>query len=380
VDGTNPAEDRAAIGAPWHDSDMSRIAAVTPVLPEFCYSQPEITATIGSLLTAAGSPRRAVLERLHAASGVGTRHLAMPLEDYRDLTTFGQANDLFISLGTDLAERALRGALDSAGLAPEDVDFILFTSVTGIAAPSIDALLVNRLGLRRDVKRVPMFGLGCVAGAAGIARVHDYLAGHPGDVAVLVSVELCSLTMQAGDDSMANVVASGLFGDGAAAVVMVGDERAASMGAVGPDVVSTRSHLYPETEKTLGWDIGGSGFRIVLSASLPDVVQKYLGNDVADLLVAYGLKTGDITTWIAHTGGPKILDAVARALDLPAGALELSRRSLERVGNLSSAGVLHVLADTLARGGQEPGDPGVLFAHGPGISAELVLLRWPDRV
>ncbi|MGV8966174.1 MAG: type III polyketide synthase [Cellulomonas sp.] len=358
---------------------MSRIASVLGVLPEHRYPQQQITATIGSLLTADGSPRRAVLERLHASSGVRSRHLAMPLEAYRDLTTFGQANDLFISLGTDLAERALRDALAAAGLAPEDVDFILFTSVTGISAPSIDALLVDRLGLRPDVKRVPVFGLGCVAGAAGIARVHDYLQGHPGDVAVLVSVELCSLTMQPGDDSMANLVSSGLFGDGAAAVVMVGDQRAATLGVTGPDVVSTRSHLYPETQGVLGWGIGGSGFRIVLEASLPDVVGRYLGDDVADLLAGHGLKAGDITTWIAHTGGPKILDAAARALDLPADALELSWRSLERVGNLSSSGVLHVFADTLAQGGQQPGDPGVLFAHGPGICAELVLLRWPDQ-
>lgn len=358
---------------------MSRIASVTGTLPEFRYPQHEITDTIGSLLTGDGSPRRAVLERLHASSGVRTRHLAMPLEAYRDLTTFGQANDLFISLGTDLAARALRDALAAAGLAPQDVDFILFTSVTGISAPSIDALLVARLGLRRDVKRLPVFGLGCVAGAAGIARVHDYLQGHPGDVAVLVSVELCSLTMQPGDDSMANLVASGLFGDGAAAVVMVGDERAATLGVTGPEVVATRSHLYPETHGVLGWGIGGSGFRIVLEASLPDVVGRYLGDDVADLLAAHELKIGDVVTWVAHTGGPKILDAATRALELPPEALELSWRSLERVGNLSSSGVLHVLADTLARGGQEPGDPGVLFAHGPGICAELVLLRWPDQ-
>lgn len=358
---------------------MSRITSVSAVLPAFAYAQHEVTAAIGPLLTADSSPRRAVLERLHAASGVRTRHLALPLESYRDLDGFGQANDMFISVGTDLAERAVRAALAKAHLAPEDVDFILFTSVTGIAAPSIDALLVSRLGLRRDVKRVPMFGLGCVAGAAGIARVHDYLVGHPGDVGVLVSVELCSLTIQRGDDSMANLVSSGLFGDGAGAVVMLGADRATSMAAPGPDVVATRSRLYPDTEGVLGWDIGGSGFRIVLSASLADVVERYLGDDVADLLAAYDLKIGDIPTWIAHTGGPRILQAVARALELPDGALDLSWRSLERVGNLSSAAVLHVLADALARGDQQPGSPGVLFAHGPGVCAELVLLRWPGE-
>ncbi|GAA2723131.1 type III polyketide synthase [Cellulomonas aerilata] len=358
---------------------MSRIAAVAPALPPYAYTQDEITAELAPLITPdAASPRRAVLERLHAAAGVSTRHLAMPLERYRDLTTFGQANDLFISVGLDLAEQAVRDALKVSGLVPEDIDHIFFTSVTGISAPSLDALLVPRLGMRSDVRRVPVFGLGCVAGAAGIARVHDYLLGHPDDVAVLVSVELCSLTLQRDDDSMANLVSSGLFGDGAAAVVMVGDRRAAAGGLTGPDVVGTASRLYPDTEGLLGWDVGGTGFRIVLSASLADVVERHLGEDVERLLEAHGLAPADVDTWVAHTGGPRVLEAVQRTLGLEAHDLQLSRQSLDRVGNLSSSAVLHVLADTLAAGTAPPGGTGVLFAMGPGICAELVLLSWPE--
>ena len=358
---------------------MSRIAAVAPVLPPFAYPQSEITAEIGPLVAPdVTSPRRAVLERVHANSGVSRRHLAIPLGRYRDVTTFGQANDLFITVGLDLAEQALRDALKVAGYDPEDVDHILFTSVTGVSAPSLDALLVSRLGMRADVRRVPVFGLGCVAGAAGIARVHDYLAGHPDDVAVLVSVELCSLTLQHGDDSMANLVSSGLFGDGAAAVVMVGADRAVRDGVVGPDVVGTASRLYPDTENLLGWDVGGTGFRIVLSASLSDIVEANLGPDVGDLLAGHGLALTDVTTWVAHTGGPRVLEAVARTLGIDRAALELSWRSLDRAGNLSSAAVLHVLADTLAADATPPGGVGVLFAMGPGISAELVLLRFGD--
>lgn len=358
---------------------MSRIAAVAPALPPYAYTQEEITAELGPVVTPdPGSPRRAVMERVHANSGVSTRHLAVPLERYRTLTSFDQTNDLFISVGLDLAEAAVRDGLKTAGLVPEDVDHILFTSVTGVSAPSLDALLVGRLGMRPDVRRVPVFGLGCVAGAAGIARVHDYLVGHPDDVAVLLSVELCSLTLQHGDDSMANLVSSGLFGDGAAAVVMLGDARAAALGATGPDVVGTLSRLYPDTEDLLGWDVGGSGFRIVLSASLADVVERNLGDDVAGLLDTHGLTLADVGTWVAHTGGPRVLEAVARTLELDRSALELSWRSLDRVGNLSSAAVLHVLADTLEAGTAPPGDVGVLFAMGPGICAELVLLRWPE--
>ncbi|MEZ0448265.1 type III polyketide synthase [Cellulomonas sp. ICMP 17802] len=356
---------------------MVRIAAIAPVLPAHRHAQSEITATIAPLLTS--DPRRlATIERIHGATGIETRHLALPLDAYAGLTTFAAANDAFVREGTPLAALACRRALAAAGLTADDVDFLLFTSITGIATPSLDALLVEQLGLREDVKRIPVFGLGCVAGAAGIARVRDYLQGHPGDVALLVSVELCSLTLQHGDDSMANIVSSGLFGDGAAAVVMVGADRAGDVRG-GVDVVAARSALHPDTSGALGWDIGGSGFRIVLAASLADIVEKHLGRGVVDLLAAHDLKVPDIDTWVAHTGGPKILQAAARALDLPEEAFAASWRSLARVGNLSSSGVLHVLADELAAGGQIPGSAGVLFAIGPGVCTETVLLRWPEE-
>lgn len=356
---------------------MVRIASIAPVLPRHVHAQSEITATIAPLLSS--DPRRsATIERIHAATGIETRHLALPLDEYAGLTTFTAANDAFVREGTALAAEACRLALAAAGLGAADVDFLLFTSVTGIATPSLDALLVERLGLRPDLKRLPVFGLGCVAGAAGIARVRDYLQGHPQDVALLVSVELCSLTLQQGDDSMANIVSSGLFGDGAAAVVMVGSDRAAQVEG-GVDVVDSRSALYPDTTDALGWDIGGSGFRIVLAASLADLVEQHLGAGVVDLLAAHQLKVADVGTWVAHTGGPRILQAAARGLGLPDEAFAASWRSLSRVGNLSSSGVLHVLADELAAGGQIPGSAGVLFAIGPGVCTETVLLRWPEE-
>lgn len=352
---------------------VSRIVSVAPVLPARSYPQQEITTALLGMITP-DPKRQAVMRRIHASSGVETRSLVMPLERYSSIASFQESNDFFIAEGTTLAERAITGALASAGLEPADVDFLLFTSVTGIAAPSIDAQLVARLGLRPDVKRLPSFGLGCVAGAAGIARVHDYLAGHPGEVAVLLSVELCSLTVQASDDSMANIVASGLFGDGAAAVVMVGDERAQTLGLPGPEVVDTRSHIYPDTADVIGWDIGGTGFRIVLSAGVPEVIERNFAGDARGILAAHGLEVSDVGAWAAHPGGPKVLEAFAQALDLPEGALDASWRSLARVGNLSSAAVLHVLAEQLDA--HEPGTVGLLFALGPGVTSELVLLRW----
>jgi alkylresorcinol/alkylpyrone synthase len=357
---------------------MSRLVAATPALPRHNYSQRDIGAVIAPLLTdqAVRPSRRATMERLHAAGGVRTRHLALPLEEYPNLTEFGRANDHFIAAGTDLAEEAARGALGEAGLAAADVDFLLFTSVTGISAPSIDALLVPRLGLRPDVKRLPSFGLGCVGGAAGLARVHDYLTGHPDGVGLLVSVELCSLTLQHGDDSMANLVSSGLFGDGAAAVVMVGDAHPSA--ARGPTVVDTASRLYPGTGDQLGWQIGDTGFRIVLSAGLPDVIGAHLADDVTALLDRHDLKVRDVGAWVVHAGGPRILDTVQDVLDLDSEALQHSRDSLAAVGNLSSSSVLHVLAATIEHG-PALGTVGMLLAFGPGVSAELVLLRWPGE-
>lgn len=355
---------------------MTRIAAVAPVLPDHRHDQHEITELFAGLVVPSGE-RRALLERLHASAGVRQRHLSLPLEAYRTLDGFRQANDVFIDVGSQLGERAIATALDDAGLAPEDVDVVLATSVTGIAAPSLEARLVSRLGLRHDVKRIPVFGLGCVAGAAGIARLHDYLLGHPDDVAVLLSVELCSLTVQRDDASTANLVASGLFGDGAAAVVLVGERRARRLGlAPGPRVVGSRSRFYPDTEQVMGWDVGGTGFKIVLAASVADVVEANLADDMKAFLAEFDLEVPDVDRWVAHPGGPKVLQAVQRTLALPDDALRHAWESLAAVGNLSSSSVLHVLAATLADAPPPDGGYGVLMAMGPGFCAELVLLRW----
>lgn len=351
------------------------IASAMAALPPHCYPQPLITDMFARLC-APDARDEALLRRVHAAAGVRTRHLALELDEYFGLDGFGDANTRFISLGLDLAERAMRAALDEAGLSPAEVDLVLAASVTGVAAPSLEARLAPRLGLREDVKRLPVFGLGCVAGAAGLARVHDYLVGHPDDVAVLLAVELCSLTVQRDDTSPANLVASGLFGDGAAALVAVGERRAEAMGLDGPRVRGTRSRLYPDTEQVMGWDVGGTGFKVVLARSVADVVRANLGEDVTGFLADHRLGVEDVACWVTHPGGPKVLDAVTDALGLGPNALDLTWQSLARVGNLSSASVLAVLADTLAAARPAPGSAGVLMAMGPGFCAELVLLDW----
>src|SRR6202166_1518887 len=206
-----------------------------------------------------------LLARLHRNVTVDGRYLAIPAEQYLDIKTWGQANDIWIKVAQELGEQALRLALHNAGLKTHDLGALLFTTVTGVASPSIDALLINRMGLPVNIRRVPIFGLGCVAGAAGISRAADYVRAYPSQAAALVSVELCSLTIQREDLSVANLISSGLFADGSAPVIVAGDD----MNSTGPEVIATRSVFYPKTEEMMGWNVSERGFRITLSPEVP---------------------------------------------------------------------------------------------------------------
>jgi alkylresorcinol/alkylpyrone synthase len=332
--------------------------------------------TLIAALSAHWGARHFNVERLadlHRAARVGGRHLALPLAEYPAIDSFAKANDAFVRVGTELGAAAVSDALGRAGLAPREVDHLYFVTVTGISTPSLDAKLVNRLGLSPAVKRTPIFGLGCMAGAAGLARAADVLRAFPSEVALVVSVELCSLTLQREDASITNVIATGLFGDGAAAVLLQGGDRAP---AAAPRILATRSVFYPDTEWVMGWDVVDTGLKVVLSAKVPEVIEANVGRDVDGFLADHGLARGDVRHWIAHTGGPKVLEAFRRALALPEAAVARSWRSLQEVGNLSSASVLFVLRDLLDAGEARPGDLGVLAAMGPGFSAELLLLQW----
>lgn len=314
---------------------------------------------------------------LHTSVQVGGRHLALAPEQYGALTSFTESNDAFIRVGLEVGQLALERALAAVGLQASDIDALFTASVTGVATPSLDARLFHRMSLRPDLKRVPMFGLGCVAGAAGLARVHDYLEAWPDHVAVLLCVELCSLTLQREDLSIANLISSGLFGDGAAAVICVGSRRAAAMGLTDqPRVVATRSRLYPDSERVMGWDIGTTGFKVVLDKSVPAVVDAYLRADVDGFLADHGLSRAEIGSWVCHPGGPKVLTAFESSLELHQDDLAVTWRSLREVGNMSSASVLFVLRDTLHDHRPAPGTPGMLLAMGPGFCSELVLLSW----
>jgi alkylresorcinol/alkylpyrone synthase len=318
-----------------------------------------------------------LLARLHRNVTVDGRYLAIPAEQYVDIKTWGQANDIWIKVAQELGEQALCVALQNAGLQPSDLGCLLFTTVTGVASPSIDALLINRMGLPANIRRTPIFGLGCVAGAAGIARASDYVRAYPKQAAALVSVELCSLTLQREDLSVANLISSGLFADGAAAVIVTGPEFESSGPEIsGPKILATRSIFYPNTEDMMGWNISEKGFRIILSTEVPTLIRQNLGKDVDAFLADNGHKRSDLKSFVLHTGGPKVLDASADALGLHNGQLDASWDCLRKVGNLSSASVLCVLEDVMKNRRPEPGTLGLLAAMGPGFCSELLLLQW----
>jgi alkylresorcinol/alkylpyrone synthase len=318
-----------------------------------------------------------LLARLHRNVTVDGRYLAIPAEQYVDIKTWGQANDIWIKVAQELGEQALCLALHKAGLQPRDLGALLFTTVTGVASPSIDALLINRIGLPKNIRRTPIFGLGCVAGAAGIARASDYVRAYPTQAAALVSVELCSLTLQREDLSVANLISSGLFADGAAAVIVTGPQfESAGPEISGPTILATRSVFYPSTEEMMGWNISEKGFRIILSTEVPTLIRENLGRDVDAFLADNGHQRSDLKSFVLHTGGPKVLDASADALGLHNGQLDASWDCLRKVGNLSSASVLVVLEDVMKNRRPEPGTLGLLAAMGPGFCSELLLLRW----
>jgi alkylresorcinol/alkylpyrone synthase len=354
---------------------MTRIVAVRSAFPVHRYPQAEFTREMAELI-GLGPAQRALLEQLHGNAGVDYRHTALPLPELGGLRGIGPTNDRYIAEATDLGEKALRGALDMAGLTGRDLDLLIVTSVTGVAVPSLDARLISRLGLRPDIKRLPIFGLGCVAGAAALGRLHDYLLAWPHHHAALLAVELCSLSGPATELTIADLVASGLFGDGAAALVASGGRDPGQRAGSGPRVIASRSEVYPDSGDMLGWRLTSDGFRIVLTAELADVIERGLGGSVSSFLAEHDLTADDISTWICHPGGPKVIEAVQNSLKLPDSAMELSRRSLAEVGNLSSASVLHILEKTVGASPPPPGSAGLMIGLGPGVSAELVLLEW----
>lgn len=353
-------------------ADKPAVAAVERALPSNRYGQDEILEACRAVWDD-HEYADSWLEHFFEAVGVETRHLALPLDAYPKLDGFDATNDEFVRHATRLGASSLSEALESADIAPDELDALFFTTVTGVASPSIDAKMINRLDLPRNIRRVPMFGLGCVGGAAGLARVADYLRGHPDEAVAIVSAELCSLTLERSSPEIADMIAAALFGDGAATALCVGADHPAA-DERSPRLLANESVFYRDREWVMGWEIGSDGFELVLSGELPEIVAEELRADVDAFLEDYDMTVDDVGEWVCHPGGPKVMDATGRALGLQDDALEASRESLREVGNLSSASVLCVLEDSLERV-RASSSPSIAMAMGPGFSAEFVLLK-----
>lgn len=358
--------------SPSKHTDAPAVAGVGVAFPPHRVDQAEARQALCALWDAHGVDYDGEwVDYFFDAVGVETRHLALAPHRYAEFRDFGTANNHFIEVASELGERAIADALEAAGVPSDDLDAIFFTTVTGVASPSIDAKIINKMKLPRTIQRTPMFGLGCVGGAAGVARMSEYLRAHPDHTAVLLSVELCSLTVERHETSIADYIAAALFADGAAAVVGVGADKADANGHGGARMVANHSAFYHDTEWVMGWEIDEHGFGLVLSGDLPEVIETELAAEVDAFLDGHNLGRADIQTWISHPGGPKVLQAIESALSLEDDELASAWRSLAQVGNMSSASVLHVLQHEIDRDMELPA---VLMAMGPGFSAEFVLL------
>lgn len=356
------------------ESNVPSITGTEVVLPGPRREQSNLKETLKSLW-ADREYEASMLDQMFEAVGVEGRHLVLEPEQYGKIDGFGESNDIYVDKATQLGAEAVESACRASGFAPDELDALFFTTVTGIASPSIDAKVINELELDRQIDRTPMFGLGCVGGAAGIARVADYLRGTAGRRAALLSVELCSLTVERDDPGIPDLIASALFGDGAACVVCSTDPR--DQKAVAPRLENNRGVFYRDKEWVMGWDIGENGFELILSGDLPNIVEAQLREDVEAFLSEHDYEIDDIEQWICHPGGPKVIDALQTALGLEDDDTAPARKSLREIGNLSSASVLHVLDEALevAQTEQHWKKPAILMAMGPGFSAEFVLLE-----
>jgi alkylresorcinol/alkylpyrone synthase len=342
------------------------IAAVATAVPAHAITQEEMERRAREAY-----PQFARIEGLYANTGVETRYFCQPKEWYLAPRTWEERTAAFQRHALDLLERVAREAVARAGLRLDEIDAVVTNTITGLAVPSLDALLMNRMGFAPHAERLPIFGLGCGGGVGGLARASRLAQTLPGGNVLFLTIDLCSLCLRINDAAIAMYVAAALFADGAAAVVLRNTQR--STGGIRPlgRIVATGEHFWPETEHIMGWDIKNDGFGIVLSPQLPALLRDNLGAAIDGFLARNGLTRDDLDGFLFHPGGGKIIDVAERVLGLAADALEPSRRILRDYGNMSSATALFVLEEALASGRR---GRHLLAAFGPGFSAYFAVI------
>lgn len=353
---------------------MPYLRSIGTAAPPHVLDQNDVKPFVRSMF---GEAFEGDIDRLIAVfdnSRIERRHFCVPIEWFGESHTFQHKNDLYIAHGLELAEQAVDACLADADCAIEDIDYLMFISTTGLSTPSMDALLLQRLPFRRDVKRLPIWGLGCAGGAAGLSRGLDLALAHPDARVLVVVVELCGLTFQRNRLDKAALIATSLFADGAAAMLIEGDAVGSNPGNGPLKIVDAASSTLPDSLDVMGWEISGDGFGVLISRDIPSIVRTFMRESIDVFLASSGITTDCVRAYIAHPGGAKVLDAYREALGLHEDDLRHSTEVLRRYGNMSAASVLFVLEAFLDEG-IAPGEIGLVGALGPGFSAELVLVQ-----
>ena len=353
-----------------------RLIAVGTAVPDHTVTQAEVRGLAERLFsgTDAGSAR---LMRVFDHSGISTRHLCMPIAWYETPRSFAEQNALYVTHALRLAIAAAAQALERCGLFAADIDHIVVVSTTGIATPSLDARVALALGCREDVRRTPVWGLGCAGGAAGLARARDFGLADPTARVLLVAVELCSLTFRPEDRDKRNLIATSLFADGAAAVIVQGASAPAppSRAADPIELLGSHSTLWPDTLGVMGWTVSTRGLHVVFSRDIPSIVRERVRPALEPWLAKHGLTLADVPHLASHPGGAKVLAAYAEALGRESAAFSDTYEILRTHGNMSSPTCLFVLERMLTRRAIAVGEHVLCSALGPGFAAEYVLAR-----
>jgi alkylresorcinol/alkylpyrone synthase len=351
-----------------------RIVATATAVPPHTATQEQVKDRLRVLLPLDARHMAAALA-LFDHTAVERRHSVTPIEDFGRKRRLGEMSDEYKQHALALGRQVTAHALDAAGVRADEIDLFVTTSVTGIMIPSLDAYLVDELGFRRDVRRLPLTELGCAGGAAALCRAHDFLRGFPAARALVVAVELPSLSLQRDDLTPANLVATALFGDGAAAAVLVGGDVESRAPRSGLRVLDTLAHIFPRSAYALGFDLRDDGFHSVLSKDIPSLIKTEIAALVSALAGRRGLSREALSFFVLHPGGRRILGVVEEELRLTRDDTRLSWDVLREFGNQSSASVLTVLDRCLRERPPAPGAHGVLGAFGPGLSVDLLLLE-----
>jgi predicted naringenin-chalcone synthase len=349
---------------------MGTIRSTAVAVPSLVYSQAEVLAAARRWL-GERMPRFERILQAFERGLVGTRASAIPLEEVFERRSFEEKNGAYMRAAAELGERAVRACLDRAGCRPRDVDFFISASCTGFMIPSLDAVLAHKLAMKASLARLPITQHGCAGGAVALRQAWEHLQVHPDHVVLVLAAEVPSVTFQPDDFSPENVVSTSLFGDGAAAVLLTaeGDPGA-------PRIVASDSTMFPSSLDLMGFNLTNAGLKVVLSKRVPEEIRAHAPEALAGFLARQGLDLGDVRHFLLHPGGRKIIEGFEAALQLGAGALEVTRDVLARHGNLSSATVLFILDEVLRRGEAARGDLGLLVAFGPGFGCESLLLQW----